>query len=219
MSTNNLNKPDASDANSDVSLTASHRTSEVTNIEKRRRMAKFGLAAPVLMTIASRPVFAARCLSNMMSGNLSNPNRGNCAKGRSPGGWGQPGGAIFSYSTTAAAWTAIGLNYGVLTSGAPPSQLTSYTGGTLMSGVPTALDRDSVAANVPLREVLGIDPSSRQLTRHLVAAYCNAKLSALPGSTFQYILTVEQVLKLATGAIMPPPPYTNLITFLDSTWT
>jgi hypothetical protein len=56
------------------------------------------------------------------------------------------------------------------------------------------------------------------LTRHLVCAYLNAKLSALPGSTFTYILTVQQVLDLAGGVIPVPPGFNNLQTFLGSTW-
>ena len=176
------------------------------------------------MTIASRPVFAAQCLSNMMSGNLSNPNRGNCGKGLSPGGWGQPGGNIFSF-TTVGAWAKILLSYGTYDSVCgKKSQLSCYTGGAFMSDVPTVLNRDGVAPNVPLREVLAIDPSSRQTTRHLVAAYFNARLSeewGLTGGTFRYILTVPQVLALAGSGpnYSLPPPYTNINTFLDSTWT
>jgi hypothetical protein len=33
------------------------------------------------MTLASRPVFGANCLSNALSGNLSDPDRGNCSFG------------------------------------------------------------------------------------------------------------------------------------------
>ncbi len=45
----------------------------------RRQFSKAGLLAPpILMSITSRPVFGAACLSNMLSGNLSNPERGMC---------------------------------------------------------------------------------------------------------------------------------------------
>lgn len=175
--------------------------------EKRRRLAKLGFGAPVLMTLASRPVFAGQCLSNMMSGNLSNPTRGNCAKGSSPGGWGQLGGQVQGYST-AGAWTAIGLNFNTSKmKDLPPSA--------------SVLNKDSVLPNTLLMTLLSV-PQTGQLTRHFVCAYFNAKLSALSGSTFMYILTTQQVLDLATGAILIPvgaPGYPgDMNTFLDSTW-
>ena len=216
MPANILNVPDKTSIQSN-NFSASDAPEKIA-FQQRRHLAKLGLAAPVLMTIASRPVFGAQCLSNMMSGNLSNPNRGNCAAGRSPGGWGQPGGNIFTY-TTVGAWTAIGLLYGNLTPGKNASQYRNYTGGSTMADVPAVLNQDGVPTATTLRDVLAIDPSSRQKTRHLVAAYMNAKLSALPGSTFHYILTVQQVLDLAAGTIVPPLPYTDINTFLDSTWT
>ncbi len=55
--------------------------------KKRRSFAKAGISAPVIMTLASRPVFGAQCMSNMMSGNLSHPDRGECDFGNSPGGF------------------------------------------------------------------------------------------------------------------------------------
>jgi hypothetical protein len=50
----------------------------------RRSFARLGLGAPVLMTVASQPVFGVNCGSNAMSGNLSDQNRGSCTKGWSP---------------------------------------------------------------------------------------------------------------------------------------
>ena len=56
--------------------------------ESRRRFAKAGLlASPILMSVASRPVFGAPCLSNILSGNLSDPDRGQCRPGDSPETW------------------------------------------------------------------------------------------------------------------------------------
>jgi len=49
--------------------------------ESRRRFTKAGLLLPpVLMSVASRPVFGTGtpCISNMLSGNLSHPSRGSC---------------------------------------------------------------------------------------------------------------------------------------------
>ena len=181
-----------------------HEGPDMAFVARRRQLAKLGFGAPVLATLASRPVFAGQCLSNMMSGNLSNPNRGNCSKGWSPGGWGQPGGNVHIY-TTVNAWTAIGLNYNTAT----------------MANVPAVLNKDSVPAATLLKTLLMV-PQTGQLTRHFVCAYFNAKLSALSGSTFMYILTTQQVLDLATGVISIPqgaPGYpSNFNTFFDSTW-
>ena len=72
-----------------------------------------------------------------------------------------------------------------------------------------------------LREIL-TTPQLGQLTRHFVCAYLNAKLSALGGSTFTYILTTQQVLDMASGLIGIPvgaPGYPgDFNTFFDSTW-
>ncbi len=180
-------------------------TAEVIVSQQRRRWAKLGVGAPILMTLASRPVLAGNCLSNMMSGNLSNPNRGQCSKGWSPGGWGQPGGNVHIY-TTSGAWTAIGLNYNTAT----------------MSNVPAVLNKNSVPATTLLKTLLTV-PQTGQLTRHFVCAYFNAKLSAVSGSTFTYIMTVQQVLDLALGTLSIPvgsPGYpSDFNAFLDSTWT
>ena len=90
-----------------------------------------------------------------------------------------------------------------------------------MSDVPAVLNKNSVPANTLLTTVLTV-PQTGQLTRHFVCAYFNAKLSGLSGSTFMYILTTQQVLDLASGAILIPngaPGYPgDMNTFLDSTW-
>jgi hypothetical protein len=190
----------------------------------RRRFAKFALGTPVLMTLASRPVLAGQqCLSNMMSGNTSpGHNPGHCMKGWSPGGWGQPGGNVSSFPT-AQAWAAIGLNYGTYDPTNCPdvnnpsaNKYQCYGGGSTLANVPGVLNQNSLPSTTLLVDVL-CDPTLGQLTRHLVCAYMNALLSALGGG-FTYILTTAQVLGLATGSIPLPPPYTNMNTFLDSTW-
>jgi len=183
---------------------------------RRRRLAKFAVGGPVLVTLASRPVMAGNCLSNMLSGNLSDPNRGTCSRGWSPGGWGQPGGMISSY-TTVGAWSAVGLSYGVLKSGGNPNQSADYTGGATLANVPPELNKGSLPTTTTLRDVL-TNPSLHQLTRHLVCAYLNALLGALPSGTFHYVMTPQQVVDLANGAALPSP-YTSLQTFLGSTWS
>lgn len=57
----------------------------------RRQFTKAGLlATPVLMSVVSRPVLGlgnVNCLSNALSGNLSNPDRGLCSLGQPPSFW------------------------------------------------------------------------------------------------------------------------------------
>lgn len=200
-----IDKPTStSETISEVDSEQSREVSDAAFIARRRQLAKLGFGAPILATLASRPVFAGQCLSNMMSGNLSNPNRGNCSKGWSPGGWGQLGGNVHIY-TTINAWTAIGFNYNTAT----------------MANVPPALNKDGVPQTTLLKTLIMV-PQTGQLTRHFVCAYFNAKLSALSGSTFMYILTTQQVLDMATGAITIPlgaPGYPgDFNTFFDSTW-
>lgn len=182
----------------------------------RRKIARLGVGAPVVLTLASRSVLANQCLSNMLSGNLSNPTRGNCDKGWSPGGWGQPGGMISTY-TTLGAWQAIGYTYGTLKPNCNASQTACYTGGTKMSGLPSWLNKDNVATNTRVVDVLN-NNSSYNLTRHLICAYFNAKLGELAGGSYNYILTVTQVQQLASGTILPPGGM-SLNIFLDSTWS
>ena len=219
------NKPDETVASPDDDVRSSHPSSDTTISEKRRRFAKFAVGAPVLVTLASRPVFGAPCLSNMLSGNLSDPNRGQCSTGDSPGGWGQPGGNIQNYRTIAA-WDVVGLSYGTYD---PPlsknskrnsggeNQSANYKDGSTLSNIPAALNKGSLAANTPLRDIL-IEPQLNQLTRHLVCAYLNARLSALTNSSLHYVLTPGQVVDLASGATPLPKGYLNLQNFLASTW-
>jgi hypothetical protein len=189
----------------------------------RRRLAKFALGTPVLMTLASRPVLAGQCLSNMMSGNTSpGHDQGHCSKGWSPGGWGQPGGQVYTYTTTGA-WAAINLVYGSFSPSNCPgvnhpkeTRYECYGGGSTLMNVPGALNKGGLPGTTELVDVL-CDPKLDNLTRLLVCAYMNALLSA-KNVGFTYILTTQQVLDLATGVILPPPGYTDLMTFLSSTW-
>lgn len=210
-----------SETTSEVECPPDRESLDTAFIARRRQLAKLGFGAPVLATLVGRPVFAGQCLSNMMSGNLSNPNRGNCAKGWSPGGWGQPGGNVHTY-TTVGAWAAIGLLYGTLKNGGKSNQYADYTGGATLADVPGVLNKNGLPTSTLLRAVL-TTPQLGQLTRHFVCAYLNAKLSALSGSTFMYILTTQQVLDMASGLISIPPGAPgspgDFNAFLDSTWT
>lgn len=169
----------------------------------RRRFSSLTLgAAPIVVSLVSKPVFGAQCLSNMMSGNLSHPDRGNCSKGSSPGGWGQPGGTIQGVQD-AQAWTQARYN---------------PEGTVALANLPAGLLTQSQSpVTKTLRAVL-LD-TNKQRDRHVLAAWLNAKFSENSGGTFYYILTSTQVLGLANGSLPLPPPYVDLNTFLDSTWT
>jgi hypothetical protein len=184
--------------------------------ESRRRFSRLGLgAAPIVISLVSKPVLGAQCLSNMLSGNLSDPNRGNCSLGWSPGGWGLPGGNISTYSTIGA-WTAAGYNYGIYkTSCGKPSHADCYEGGSAVGMLPVGLLTNSLPEKT-LRDVVN-DPHNNR-DRHVLTAWLNAMLSASSGGTFNYILTTAQVIGLANGTIPVPPGYGDLNSFLDSTW-
>ncbi len=187
--------------------------------KSRRRFSGLGLSAPVVLSLVSRPVLGANCLSNMLSGNLSDPDRGTCSLGTSPGGWKNPGGRILGYSTLEA-WAAAGYSYGTLKPGSPKggvkaSQWDSYTGGATTKAYPFGILLKN-AEDVPLREYLNGPPKGDE-NNAIIVAYLNAKLSAVSGSTFHYILTPEQVIGLVTGTI-PVPSDMPLQVFLSSTW-
>lgn len=190
----------------------------------RRRLAKLALGTPVVMTLASRPVLAGPCLSNMMSGHMYQ-SRGSCSKGWSPGGWGAPRGKVHIY-TTVGAWALVfpGIGYGTFDENSCPTvnnpkdtKYECYVDGATIDNVPLALNKDGVLSGTPLRELLMDENGTRQLTRHLVCAYMNALLSVVPGSTFTYILRPEDVEALAVPGAQIPGNI-DLQTFLGSTW-
>jgi len=82
--------------------------------QSRRKLAKIGAAAPVIMTLASKPVFGAQCLSQMMSGNASQHD-GSCQLGWSPDEWSNPEGTV--NGSTSRAWSDAGFTMGAKTCG------------------------------------------------------------------------------------------------------
>ena len=173
----------------------------------RRKLAKIGAAAPVIMTLASQPVFGAQCLSQMMSGNASHQD-GSCSLGWSPGGWKNAVGTINGIGTIAA-WVAAGFAY---SDGLPPSgagaPCSQYTGGTPFNDVSTGFGGSDSRS---MREILCTDSGTEQW--HCIAALLNAS-----SPSFNYVLTKAQVLGLCDGSIPLPAGYSSLNSFLDSTW-
>jgi len=184
--------------------------------ESRRQFSRLGAATPVLLTLASRPVFGGNCLSNMMSGNLSNPDGGQCSFGWSPGGWRNPVGEINGMDTLDA-WDAAGYYYGELDGNGDPTcfrrngsiknKRKCYSGGSVYGDTPLP-GGDSRT----LIEILG----TNNIKKHCITALLNASLSENV-SDFNYILTVDQVIGLCNGSI-PVPGGQSLRSFLDSTW-
>jgi len=216
MSSNHNDPVKPNEATSDASLPTEDIGSKSSLNPGRRKIARLGIGAPLLLTLASRSVLANQCLSNMLSGNLSDPTRDSiCQKGWSPGGWGQPGGMISAY-TTLGAWQAIGYKYGDCKPNCSPSQSSCYTGGTTMGQLPGWLNKNGVQSTKRVVDILN-DQSNYKPTRNLICAYFNARLSEVSGGSFKYIMTVAQLQQLADGTLLPPGGM-SLNDFLGTTW-
>ncbi|PCI22305.1 MAG: hypothetical protein COB62_01635 [Piscirickettsiaceae bacterium] len=220
-----------SNSNKDSEIMENQKEETKHSIDKgRRRFGKAGVAAPILMTLASQPAFGwgggMQCMSNMMSGNLSDPSRGNCDLGWSPGGWCNPGGKVNNMDTIWA-WNSTTFEYGTYDPAAtygPQDKICGidkqnesecYSGGATIGSLPAGINANNFGSNTTLRDIIcktgGTGPSAND-TRHCVAAYLNA---SLPG--INYILTQQQVIDLCDGTLAVPGGI-SLKTFLDSTW-
>lgn len=167
----------------------------------RRKFSKAGVAAPIIMTLASRPVFGVPCLSNMMSGNLSDPDRGGCVLGYKP--------KIWRKESSATEWTNLGLEYGDISdtcSLVNPDRWQCFTGHDPATG---KVDTSTLAMLPSLATVPGYDPNYSLLgclwtayggdLKHGVCATLNAM--AIP----DYALTVAEVAGLLDGSVPPVP--------------
>jgi len=160
--------------------------------EGRRRFTKAGLlASPVLMSVASRPVFGGGtpCMSNILSGNLSNPSRGQCATGAGPSDW-LPLADSWSSLTGGLITQATAFNDFFPTNGAYADTTTSL-----------------------MVEILTQDATS--IESSFIAALLNAAASPPPPAD-PYVLTVLQVTEH-----LWPGHYVHVVNvqdFLNSTW-
>jgi len=205
----------------------------------RRKLAKVGVAAPVIMTLASKPVFGAQCLSERMSGNASADVRGSCALGTSPDGLSKLWGTTVTGASVNTAWGEASLEYAFKYKGSGnqsyPDGTTynnsnsqpgyddrllkkpgdskkeeDYIGGTLVSELP--FSTSYTLGDPPIRLVLDHQDGYRdQVLRHVLAAYINA------WAIDDYVLTPDQVIDLYSEAI-PIPGGMSLVDFLDTTW-
>jgi len=178
----------------------------------RRKLAKAGVAAPVLMTLASKPVFGAQCLLQMMSGNTSQQD-GSCSLGWSSDDWCNEGGTVNSVPTSDA-WSDAGFTMG--TKNCQDNGNCTYHGGSQVEKDTPFSHPAQHAANISILEVI-TDPAIDQELRHCLTAYLNASLSEKV-TNFNYILTKSQVFDLCSGGALPLP-YTSLTIFLGDTWS
>ena len=180
----------------------------------RRKLAKVGAAAPVIMTLASKPVFGAQCLSQMMSGNMSQQGNGGCDMGFSPGAWKGDQGGI-----DASDWSAAGFEFGEKIPGCSfvgNEKWKCFTGGisplkstSTLSEIPRLVGIDGYDGTTSLLEIL----YSNSILKHCVTAYLNASLLRI-----NYILSQDQVLDLCDGTTPYPDGYGSLNVFFDATW-
>lgn len=175
----------------------------------RRQFTKAGLlASPVLMSVVSRPVFGVGCLSNMLSGNLSDPDRGECNLGLNTLYWQENPGA----------WP---IAAGFMQDGNPPSSCSDCIngngngngnwkcdGGALFNSHFTDGPQD--AFNRSMYEILCTEGSSDQ------ALIITALLNAMTDPS--YVLSVLQVKTLWADPTLGGQ-VTDFQSFLTSTWT
>jgi hypothetical protein len=171
----------------------------------RRQFTKAGLlASPILMSVVSRPAIGAACLSNMLSGNLSDPDRGSCNLGLSPGYW----------KNHPDVWPMGAASYkpdGSIPSGCSACEDSSgwiCSGGPLFNSYFTTRQDPE---NRTMHEMICTMPGSEQF--HIIAALLNAMTDP------NYVLSVAQVKALWADPTLGGSITTSLNDFLDSTWT
>ena len=151
----------------------------------RRRLLQGGLAAaPVLMTLVSRPVLAQNCTtpSGYVSANASTAGRGVACTGRTPGYWKQPqhfgAWTSYYYPTTAAGHQA-----------------------TLFDAVFTPHYPHKTLLDVLNPQIVGSGPPN-DVARHIVAALLNVAAGWTPVLT---ITAVKDMWKeyITTGSYSP----------------
>ena len=178
----------------------------------RRKLAKVGVVAPVIMTLASKPVFGAQCLSQMMSGNMSQDGDGSCRAGRSYSYWKEPASQL---DWVAALGVDAANAYGEFTGG-DNNDCDNYDGGARFDDYfPGASDKQAMRvllcnSNHSEGSVNGGgDDAQRQ---NWIAAYLNSRFLT------NYILTPEQVLCFWDGSQSLPPNCPSLDQLFIGTW-
>ncbi|WP_341325130.1 hypothetical protein [Methylotuvimicrobium sp. KM2] len=195
--------------------------------KKRRFIGKAGLVTPVLATLASRPVFGAQCISQQLSGNISQTGPGSCATGHPISYWADPAestvpGETFGTGEENQRTEYIfkgteGLIYGrLLNTKLDASGLQAYCSESPSPWNLGASFQDNIwsgASNNDQLRLILCNGVSNPNDAHIVAAYLNAQF------VDKYILTTAQVIGLASGVIPVPSGYSNLRSFLASTFS
>jgi len=168
----------------------------VTVDKSKRKFSKAGLAAPVIMTLASKPVFAMQGLSNMISGNTSHAVLDNRTGGMSPGFWKKLVGRTDCYDDSADdAWDLTGFDYGTHIGG--NHNWDNYTGGSNRTNTPAIPPSIMPNDTQSLREVLNLYNGDDYF--HLIAGFLNAHyFQAKAGSAEDtlYFMSVPQFLDM-----------------------
>lgn len=208
----------------------------VTGVDvKRRSFAKAGMAAPVIMTLASRPVFGAQCLSEMLSTTISGSPGNHCAGGQSPGFWKKLTGKTdtllqFMEGVDAStAWGRTGLDYGTLnTDPATCTRRKDGTGGTqnckskkwwhYSGGTPlnSALLGFGGSDDRPLRIVLNKEGGTDIF--HLIAGLLNARFYDNPATSASYIFTEMEFWAMYHDGSLVPSSYSSLRDLISSNY-
>ena len=184
-------------------------TSEQQVDKSRRRFSKAGAATPILMTLASQPVFGNACMSRMMSGNQSAAHKTiPCTFGYSPGSWKNietKGGSI-----NEATWHSLGLY---------PRDEEDAMGNVIKNSDGTVKNPASTISNIGLHMVTDDDTLLSYLqgnnapVKQLITAYLNALY--VPN----YFFTTSEVVNLSNGATYPGKAEgLNLNEYLQRSW-
>ena len=217
-----------------------HHTGEVDHT--RRRVATSGLAASVLLTLASRPVLGATSTcqspSGFQSGNVSQPGTPVACLGRTPGywkthpDWPTPYNSGTSVATAAAAPTSSGRGKRIINDATNFKPSTSSAAGTVVAnGTPfhptfsgAKMNKPGTSTSYLMMEVLGLEGynDKYKLGAHICAALLNAKMGWTP------VLTEDAVKRIwyeydTSGYFEPTSGVQwtgeQIVTYLQSTMT
>jgi len=138
-----------------------------TDVDKsKRKFSKAGMVAPVIMTLASKPVFAVQGLSNMLSTHGSATCRGDDF-------FGGMGPTFWAHKDSSGAWTTAGFTYGTGSGGSVDVRF-----------------NDTRTLSKILKDEGTTAPFTE--TSNLIAGLLNASYYANPLVTENYFMTVTQ---------------------------
>ena len=196
-------------------------------VKGRRKFVTGALAAaPVIMTLTSRPVHAIQGLSNMMSAAASDCRGDNRYGGMSPGFWkhyDDQGGTDIFGDRHSAAWDLTGYTYGTPLSESEIAVLAENTTGNLkdyqkFSGGTAYGDVFGGGAARSFREILNEDNGSEAF--HLIAGLLNCRYfeAKSGGGATQYFMTEAQFWSMYENPESVPLTYNSLRELIESNY-